>query len=621
MFNPETSRIARVFPRRTAATPDDALAFVGEPPLTLLDVDEAHISVTFSYDIQEAEYLAGAWTKAGYRVKLGGPALGMPGGDFMPGLYLKRGYVITSRGCPNIGGGCWFCSVPAREGGLRELPITDGYDILDDNLLACSEKHIREVFAMLKRQEQRPEFTGGLEARRLKEWHVDLLREVKTARMYFAYDTPDDLEPLIAAGKLLQAGGFAPTAHRTYCYVLCGYSGDTFEHAEKRLRDAWAAGFFPFAMLYMDKKGTTQSKEWKKFQKEWVRPQIVGTKLKETNNNTMNKLILYQEKLPDNIKELQKYVLFGREAIGVLRAEIRAIDKLKLATDVKEQKLAEAQALAEVVLDSEAKIGELLKAVPAVKNNQYTKVEGVNGDTEQTPKQKSQSAVGINKQQAIRFMKLANNIEVIEEAKAEARNSGDILTRSIVLEKIRSAERKAARQVIETHEPKPFNGKYSVILADCPWRYDWSPTTSRAVENKYPTMSIEDIKAIQIPAEDDAILFLWATAPKLPEALEVMAAWGFVYKTCTVWDKMKLGTGFYFRGQHELLLVGTRGNFKVPTESVRVSSVYREARTEHSVKPTYYYDLIEKYFPNERYLELFARRQYNSKWAVWGNQV
>jgi hypothetical protein len=68
-------------------------------------------------------------------------------------MYLKHGYVITSRGCNNA---CWFCKVPTREGGLRELPITAGHNILDDNFLGCSEKHIRAVFEMLKTQPKKP---------------------------------------------------------------------------------------------------------------------------------------------------------------------------------------------------------------------------------------------------------------------------------------------------------------------------------------------------------------------------------------------------------------------------------------------------------------------------------
>jgi len=124
--------IARVFPRRTAATPDDALSFTSSPPKDLPSIDAVHISVAYTYDLPKAEQLAEVWRHVGVPVALGGPAFNLPGGDFVPGMYLKKGYVITSRGCPN---GCWFCSVPRREGGLRELPITEGYNLADDNIL------------------------------------------------------------------------------------------------------------------------------------------------------------------------------------------------------------------------------------------------------------------------------------------------------------------------------------------------------------------------------------------------------------------------------------------------------------------------------------------------------
>jgi len=274
-------KIARVFPRRTTATPDDELAFTTPPPKVLPDIDEVHVSVTFTYDMEKAEQLAEAWQKTGLPVLMGGAAFNEPGGEFVPGRYLKQGYVITSRGCPNR---CSFCSVPKREGyNLRELTVKDGFNILDDNLLACSEKHIREVFEMLKRQPEKPVFTGGLEAKLLKAWHTDLLREVKPKRMYFAYDTPDDYEPLIQAGKLLREGGFSKASQVARCYVLIGYPDDTFEKAEKRLRDAWKAGFFPFAMLYRDEKGEVQQ-DWKQFQRLWARPQIINQLLKEDFN-------------------------------------------------------------------------------------------------------------------------------------------------------------------------------------------------------------------------------------------------------------------------------------------------------------------------------------------------
>lgn len=272
-------RIARVFPRRTKATPDDALAFTTPPPITgMPEVDAVHVSVAFTYDMPKAEMLAEQWRCLGVPVEMGGPAFNAPGGDFVPGLYMKQGYVITSRGCANR---CWFCSVPEREGGtLRELPITDGWNVTDDNLLACSENHIRAVFAMLTRQKERPVFTGGLEAKLLQPWHVELLRQSRASRMYFAYDTQDDYEPLVRAGKLLHDGGIKRTSHRAGCYVLIGYAGDTMEKAEIRLRETWAAGFMPFAMLYRDSDGQTD-KEWRAFQRAWVRPHSVFHLLKQ----------------------------------------------------------------------------------------------------------------------------------------------------------------------------------------------------------------------------------------------------------------------------------------------------------------------------------------------------
>ncbi len=271
--------IARVFARRTAATPTDAFSFTAPPPKDLPEIDAVHISVTFTYDLPKAEQLAEAWRRVGVPLLFGGPATGMKGSDFTPGLYLKPGYVITSRGCNNTGK-CWFCAVPAREGGIRELPITDGYNILDDNLLQCSEGHVRAVFEMLGRQKERPRLTGGLEARLLRAWHVELIRKARVKRVYFAYDNADELEPLFAAGKLLRDGGISRASYTAACYVLVGYKGDTFSSAEKRLRQAWAAGCLPFAMLYRNKNGETDG-EWRKFQREWVRPPLVLKNLRE----------------------------------------------------------------------------------------------------------------------------------------------------------------------------------------------------------------------------------------------------------------------------------------------------------------------------------------------------
>ena len=135
--------------------------------------------------------------------------------------------------------------------------------------------------------------------------------------------------------------------------------------------------------------------------------------------------------------------------------------------------------------------------------------------------------------------------------------------------------------------------KYDILLCDPPWSYRYCATKSRQIENQYDTMELEDIKKLKVPSADSAILFLWSPAPKLQESLEIMNSWGFTYRTCGVWDKEIIGLGYWFRSQHELLLIGVKGSFPTPVEGVRVSSVYKERRGKHSKKPDYYYDLIE----------------------------
>jgi hypothetical protein len=272
-------KTARVFPRRTKATPNDDLSFIGDPPMLFPPkVDAVNISVSFTWDLPEAERLAKEWSLIA-PVKIGGPATGMRGEDFEPGQYLKPGYVITSRGCRNR---CWFCSVWKREGDIRELPITEGWNVLDDNLLATSWKHFLHVCSMLQGEifkgNPAPQFTGGLEAAILTEPQAKLLFLLKPKTMFFAYDTLSDREPLFEAGKLLRSVGFTFSSHVLRAYVLIGFHGDTFEKAETRLRDTVSAGFMPMAMLYRDGSGNYDL-SWKRFQREWANPVIVGSKL------------------------------------------------------------------------------------------------------------------------------------------------------------------------------------------------------------------------------------------------------------------------------------------------------------------------------------------------------
>jgi hypothetical protein len=270
-------KIARVFPRKTSQSPDDELAFFDGPGLFPPQVDEVHISVSFTYDLiarkgekmSRVEYIEKQWRGVA-PIKIGGPAFGKPSGEFVTGRYVKPGITFTSRGCTNK---CWFCSVWKREPKMIELDIKPGHIIQDDNFLACSESHIRKVFEMLKSQKERPHFAGGLEAKILQDWHCELLSESKTESMYFAYDTKDDLEPLICAGDKLYNHGFGWPNKAARCFVLLGFPNDTISEAEQRFYQTIDAGFWPQAMLWRNEKGETD-KTWAKFAREWARPAI-----------------------------------------------------------------------------------------------------------------------------------------------------------------------------------------------------------------------------------------------------------------------------------------------------------------------------------------------------------
>ena len=171
--------------------------------------------------------------------------------------------------------------------------------------------------------------------------------------------------------------------------------------------------------------------------------------------------------------------------------------------------------------------------------------------------------------------------------------------------------------------------KYKVIYADPPWSYKNKKTgrtngnqpEGSGAHTKYPTMSLDEIKALPIKniSEKNSILFLWATVPLLPEAFEVMESWGYRYKTMITWHKiMSLGMGYWFRGQTEHLLLGVKGNIKAFRQ--QVPNFYQSKTLRHSEKPEYFRELIDKAIPETNRIELFARKK-TEGWDVWGNEV
>lgn len=233
--------------------------------------------------------------------------------------------------------------------------------------------------------------------------------------------------------------------------------------------------------------------------------------------------------------------------------------------------------------------------------------------------------IGITKTQSSRWQEKARMPEDkfeqhVSQAKHRAVNAG----RTHAAKQQRRAEREAELANATAVAAATLGRKiYGVIYADPPWRFEPRSRETgmdRAADNHYPTMRLDDIKALAVPAAEDCVLFLWATVPMLPQALEVMTAWGFTYKSHFVWVKNNIGNGYWNRNKHELLLVGTRGEVPAPAPGEQYESAIEANLLEHSEKPFAFREIIEDMFPNLARVELFARHQW-SGWDTWGNEV
>jgi N6-adenosine-specific RNA methylase IME4 len=166
--------------------------------------------------------------------------------------------------------------------------------------------------------------------------------------------------------------------------------------------------------------------------------------------------------------------------------------------------------------------------------------------------------------------------------------------------------------------------KFNVILADPEWRFEpWSRQTGMDRAPYYPTSCTEVIAARDVPsiAAKNCALFLCATAPMLPHALLVMAAWGFDYVTNWELHKNRVITGYWNRNRHEHLLLGVRGTVPCPAPGEQWESVIEMTVGRHSEKPEAIHEMIEAYFPNLPKIELNRRGAPRPGWDAWGNEV
>lgn len=323
--------------------------------------------------------------------------------------------------------------------------------------------------------------------------------------------------------------------------------------------------------------------------------------------------------------------LIKYEAARLALAEASRIDEVKnirnqaeaLEHYARQRKDVEMETwLTEIKLRASRRIGELsteLEKAPGPGRGKRCPTGGTSF------KRDALKAAGLSKSEAHRCEQIARVPEEVFERHIAAKNAkGQPVSAKEVIQvagrKVRRAQK--AEEIKARGRPLAEGRRYHIILADPPWRYRNVISESRRIENHYPTMPLEDIKRLPVQniAAKDAALFLWATCPGLEEAIQVMNAWGFAYRSNAAWVKPSIGPGYWFRVRHEHLLLGVRGEIPAPAPWNRPDSVIEAARGKHSEKPEEAYRIIERAYPEFSRIELFARKP-RAGWAAWGNEM
>lgn len=314
----------------------------------------------------------------------------------------------------------------------------------------------------------------------------------------------------------------------------------------------------------------------------------------------------------DKEKSLEKEI---KQALELL--------KCKKLSPVEYKELYEkAFSTAESLLKANVELAKKFKNLPTADGFRSDKYKLKGNETEAKTKTRIlEIEYGIEYHRAWEIQQIDEKL--VQETIEEAKKKGKLPTLDLAIRlfrKKRSAENKSKKleekrklfaAVHSTDAISSDVERYSVIYAN--------PVYESEENDKNLTVSIDDMKKIQIPADDNAILFLWSNSTDLIASLEIITAWGFTYREHAIWDFGKAKTAeLCFETRHKVLLVATKGD-NLPKPKLKKASVYQERSEATEVKPTYYYETIERMFPEESYLDVFSAEPYNQKWATMFN--
>jgi len=229
----------------------------------------------------------------------------------------------------------------------------------------------------------------------------------------------------------------------------------------------------------------------------------------------------------------------------------------------------------------------------------------------------------VTKNESANSRLIANEPEKVQIAIQEIKELKKVVTPNAVINIVRKAEKikdiEQQKADIKAEIMPDIDKLYDILVLDPPWNYGrkYDPETSR-VANPYPEMTIDEIINIDLPLKDNSIVWLWTTQQFLPDAFDILKAWGLDYKAIMVWNKEKMGMGYWLRMQCEFCLLAVKGKPIWDIKDLR--DIITEPRREHSRKPEIFYNMINDKFSYASKLEYFSRIE-REGWDVYGNDI